>query len=395
MDNKKVLNLQHILIQAIYCVIGVSVYSYASNFLLYKGYTNTRIGIIISISTLASIIVQPIIASFTDNTKKLNVVEILAIFFVAVSLMCIPQFLIKSESIVITLMFVGMYCLTDAVAPLLNIVGCEIEEYGVKSDYGFARAFGSISYALYSGVFGNIINNYTENVIAISAFVTTALMVLVLIWMSRTFKNSTKEIDIQRNEETISLKEFIQNHKDMVGLFVAIAFVFFSDNILNFYLFQIIKPLGGTAVDQGYLALMWAILEVPGMMLFSRLSKRFSVESLLLFSIVVYGLKAIGLYAANSMLMVYIVLSFQWGSFALYQPAIVEYINNNCKDKERARGQAFKQTLYCVGSILINLFSGFIIDGYGIKRLLFIGMIFSIFGVILFAYFMKKITKEN
>ena len=394
MNNNKVLNLQHILIQATYCLIGVAVYSYASNFLLSRGYTNTKIGIIISISSLASIIIQPIIATITDNSKKLNVVEVMAISFVAVTLMFIPQLIIKKESIVLTLMFVGVYCLTDALSPLLNIIGCEIEEFGVKSDYGFARAFGSISFALFNGVIGNIINRFTETSIVVSGIVSTLLMVAILVWMDTTFKKSTKVIDVKKDEETIPLKEFISNHKDMVGVFVAIALVLVSENVLSYYLFQIITPLGGTAVDQGYLALMWAMLEVPGMMMFSRIAKKFSIESLLIFSMLIYGLKAIGMYLANSMLMMYITLSFQWGSFALYQPAIVEYINKNTKDKERARGQALKQTICCVGTILTSSLSGFIIDNYGIKTLLFIGMIIALIGDGLLIYFVKK-AKNN
>lgn len=391
MNKARALNIQHILIQAIFCMLNVIVYSFASNFLLFKGYTSSQIGVIVSLSSLTSILLQPIIANFVDRSKRFSVIEVMLVLYGICLILCIPLYLIKAESLALTLTFLSIYCITDASTPLLNIVGSKIEEFGVVSDYGFARAFGSISFAIFNAILGNIINAYNENAIAISGIISYLLMFALLICMNKTFKVSkiVTEVNNEVDIESITLKQFISNNKKMLLLFIAIALFLFTDNIVNIFLIQIITPLKGNAVDQGYLALMWALLEVPTMMGFSRLRKKFSVESLLILSSIIFLIRAIGLYLANNMLLIYLSLSLQWGSFALLQPAIVEYINTNTKANEKARGQALKTTICCIGMMITNLIGGFIIDIYSVKTLLLIGAIITAIGTVMFIFILK------
>lgn len=387
--------MQHNLIQALFCMLSVIVYSFASNFLLFKGYTSSQIGIIVSCASFSSILLQPIIANFVDRTKKFSVIEVMMVLYGICLVLCLPLYLIKSEGLALTLTFLSIYCITDASTPLLNIVGSKIEEFGVVSDYGFARAFGSISFAIFNAILGNVINRYNENAIAISGIISYFLMFALLVWMNKTFKASKKVVDIKNEEESITLKQFILNNKKMLLLFIAIALFLFTDNIVNIFLIQIITPLQGNSVDQGYLALMWALLEVPTMMGFSKLNKKFSVETLLVVSSIIFLIRAIGLYLANNMLWVYLSLSLQWGSFALLQPAIVEYINSNTKPKERARGQALRTTICCIGMMITNLIGGFIIDIYSVKALLLIGAIITAVGTIMFILLLRSMKKKD
>lgn len=395
MKTDKALNLQHILLQAIYCLVGIFIYTYASNFLLYKGYTNTQIGVILSISSLSSILAQPLIANFTDKSKKLSVVEIMLIFFVIGSLLCVLLYVVGKACLPLSILFICTYCVYDSMSPLLSTIAYKIEEVGVKSDYGFARAFGSISFAVFNMFMGHIINAFTPNAISLVGLFSGLLMVLTLVWMSVTFKKCKIVDDKKDKQNEISMKEFITNNMSMLWLFFAIALILVSSNITNYYLFQIITPLGGTVVDQGYLALLWALVEVPGMMLFSKLNNKFSIEALLIFSAIIYTVKALGMFVANNMALVYFALSFQWGSFAIMQPGIVKYINTNTRPEEKARGQALKTTICCVGSIISSLIGGFVIDNFGVKSLLGFSLTTCIIGTLLFAYVITQRKKED
>lgn len=390
MNKDKILNIEHILLHAINCIIGAVVYSYASNFLLFKGYSNTSIGIIISVSGLISILLQPIVANIADRAKKLDVVQIMLIMMAICLFLCLPLYRIQTDSFALTLIFISIYCITDATQPLLNTVGFKMEEFGVKSDYGFARAFGSISFAIYCAIIGNIINLYSENSIAISGIIFYLLMCILLFFMNKSFASCRKVANIKKQESLISLREFIANNKKMLYLCISIALFMFGSNIDSYYLIQIITPLGGNTVHQGYLGLMWAMLEVPGMMLFSKLQKRFKIENLLIFSAIVYAIKSIGVYFSSNMLMIYLSLSLQWGSFALFQPAIVEYINTNTKKEESNRGQALKTTVCAIGTMITNFVGGFIIDYFGIKTLLLLGCVITVLGAYLFTILIKK-----
>lgn len=395
MNKARTMNIQHMLIHALSCLISVVVYAFASNFLLYKGYSSSQIGVIMSISSLSSILLQPIVANFVDRSKKFSVIEVMLLMFGLSTLLFVPLYLIKSDGLVLTIVFITIYCLYDAAQPLFNIIGVKIEEFGVISDYGFARAFGSISFALFNALMGNLIHIYDENIIAISGIVSYIMLFGLLVWMKQTFKQSKKVAEVTTQIENVSLKEFVVNNKKLLILFITIALFLFTDNIINFYLIQVITPLNGTTVDQGYLGLMWALLEVPTMMSFSRINKKFSLETLLIVSSIMFLVRAIGLYLANNMFWVYISLSLQWCSFALFQPAIVEYINANTKANEKARGQALKTTICCIGTMITNLIGGFFIDIYSVKTLLLVGTIITAIGTILFTFVIKDINKNK
>ena len=390
MNKGKTLKIQYIILQAVYFVTSITIFNYASNMLLFKGYSNTKIGIIISIASLFSIIFQPIVADFADKSKKLNVTQIMLILTGISLLLTLPLYFISQECLLLSIVFITISCLFSVSQPLINVLDHIIDSVGVDSDYGFARSFGSLSFALFNAIFGIIINKYTDASIALITMATYALLFFSVLAMTSTFKKINKVEKTSEVVEETSTKEFIVNNKKMVFLFIAAALFNFSATVMDYNLIQIITPLGGTTVDQGYLGFVWAILEVPVMMSFSRLNKKFSLESLLIFASIIYSIRAVGIYLSNSMLWIYLSLSLQWGSFALFQPAVVEYIDTHTKENEKTRGQALYTTILAIGTMIINFISGFIIDGAGIKTLLLVGSIISIVGTIMFTLVIKK-----
>jgi len=71
--------IQHCLLHCFYWVSFAMLLSYGSAFLLAKGFSNTSIGIIFSISFILSVILQPVIANIIDNNKSITEVKTLII----------------------------------------------------------------------------------------------------------------------------------------------------------------------------------------------------------------------------------------------------------------------------------------------------------------------------
>ena len=54
-----------------YWMIYAAISSFASVFMLAKGYTNSEIGVTLAVANVLAVVIQPLIADFVDRSKKL------------------------------------------------------------------------------------------------------------------------------------------------------------------------------------------------------------------------------------------------------------------------------------------------------------------------------------
>lgn len=396
MKKETKLNVQNVtLLFANFVVLAIFI-CFASAFFISKGYSNTSIGFIMSITNIGSLLLSPVIANYADTSKKFSITQILIVLTAISIVFCIPLYLIPTKSLILTISFIIVMVIVYATQPLYNTVGFKMEEFGVKSNYGFARAFGSMSYAITGAVVGNIIDAKGGNYMSVCGFTASLFLMIVLMWTNVSFKTCKPVVEIKREEkQPVKLLEFIKNNMDLFFLCVAYSLILFSPNIIENFLLQIITPLGGTTKDSGYLTFMWAMLELPTMFAFNWIAKRVKVEKLLIISGFVYFLKTVLMYLATSMTLVYIALSLQWCSFALYCPAMVEYINSKVNPGEEVRGQALNSTVNSIFMIFESAIYGILLDKIGPKPLLFIGIIATAIGCVYLLFVIKKINSRK
>ena len=68
----KSLDIRYACIHGFYWMICCAMIGYASVFLLDKGFDNTTIGIVLSISNILAVFGQPAVASYMDKTSRLS-----------------------------------------------------------------------------------------------------------------------------------------------------------------------------------------------------------------------------------------------------------------------------------------------------------------------------------
>src|SRR5690554_3981313 len=67
------LTTKYAFLQSAYWISECIIYSFAAVFLQYKNFNNTQIGIVLSLSAILSIILQPLVSAFADRSKKRTV----------------------------------------------------------------------------------------------------------------------------------------------------------------------------------------------------------------------------------------------------------------------------------------------------------------------------------
>ena len=65
----KKLTLNYTFIQIVHTMISCCVYSFATVFLLSRGFSNSMVGIVLTTSSGLSLFVQPVIAAYADRSK--------------------------------------------------------------------------------------------------------------------------------------------------------------------------------------------------------------------------------------------------------------------------------------------------------------------------------------
>jgi len=76
---EKRLNCSYAAIQGSYWMVYAVVGSFASVFLLARGYTNSQIGVILAVANVVAVVLQPMVADFADRSKKVSLIGLIEI----------------------------------------------------------------------------------------------------------------------------------------------------------------------------------------------------------------------------------------------------------------------------------------------------------------------------
>lgn len=384
----KQLTIKYAFLQAAYWMSQCSISSFAAVYLKSKGFTNVKIGIVMALAAVLSIFLQPIIASFADNSKKLSLRHIVIIIMSTVYILCIALLLLPNSIILTGLIYVIINALQYTLIPLLNSLALEYINKGVLMNYGLARGSGSISFAVMSSSLGLLISYFGTDILLIVFLITYFFLILFSYIFKAEVPNNNDSPTIQsnvpvvKNISTGGLHFFIKYRKFSIQL-IGISMLFYSFSMINTYQINIMENVGGNSTNMGISFAIAAALELPTMAAFVFLVKKIKCSTLLKISTLFFFIKAFFTLIAPNVLAVYFAMSLQLFAFALYTPASIYYVNSIIDDKDRVKGQAMLGVAGTgVASTLSSITSGKILDTYGVSRMLLIGTIVTAIGMI-------------
>ncbi len=368
------------------------VFNYASVFLLSRGYSNSQIGIVIAVAGVISTLLQPIVAGLADRSRRLTLrtlVMILAVCMLAGGAALLPGGL----HFFCYALFYGILLATlQILTPLINAMGMECMNRGIPVNFGLARGIGSISYAVISFFAGTYIERFSTGVIVIPLLIVFCyLMVFVAAgcFLFRTERGESHEMEHHTDENKLNCTEteressFFRTYKRFFVLLTGISLLFICHNMLSNYLFQIMAYHKGGSREMGIASGLSAVLELPIMIAFSFMIRKFSSRNLLRVSGVFFTVKAFLTLLAGNVMGIYLAQPAQMLGFGLFVPASVYYTNALIRPSDHARGQAFMTATNTIGSVFGSLLGGFLMDQKGIPAMLAAALGVSAAGTIL------------
>ena len=384
MDNTKHLNIEYFSLQSLFWMTYCMVVGFSVTYLLSCGYSNSEAGYILASANICALILQPFFADLADRSKKINAMTIFLVSIEIIFVCSIGLFFIGVRSLILTLIYVVMITLANAVISFLTSIQFLMDTSKSKINFGLCRAGGSLCFAILSALMGIMIERIGMKSIPLALFIITLLIIGLCIFITRhSINGNIKAVLTLEKKRSSSLVVFFKENPRFMILSIAMLFIYYAHAFITNFTISIVRNVGGDNREMGYLIAFMALMELPGMIGFKEISRRFKVSSLLLFSMIMFSIKAIIVWLSPSLMTLTFGFALQVVSFAIYIPASVQYANIIIDEKDTVKAQMMFNLMQTGGAVFSSIIGGWLIDFSGISHALLVGAILSCIGTMI------------
>jgi len=311
------------------------------------GFSGFRIGILSAVRSVVMVLFPIIWGALADRLNARKPIYILCNFISAL-VWALYLFTVDFWLMLVITVFYGIFyapIISFMEAFTMDLLGTE------KKSYGHIRVWGSISFIMIVLVLGKIIDLYSVEIIVV--------LVLAGSLMLSTISTRIPDIQIAPKKRLTPEARSLMDRRVLVFLFCAFLMLVSHGAYYGFFSIHLENLGYGTS----FIGLTWALAsaaEVLVMIRSDRIFKRFSLETVLIFSFMVAALRWFILFFAQSapaILLSQVLHAVTYGTFHM---ASILYIDRLAPDRAKTLGQAVNNAI----SYGLGLMVGFFISGY-------------------------------
>ena len=340
--------------------------AFASPYLLDCGLSNTEIGLISAAACALSVLLQPAVSAYADREKSPSIKTFLLIAGGGMMVFGLFLTLVFGKGGLLNGLLLGCAILLVQMAlPFTNALATETINQGKRLNFSFARAFGSIGYAVMSVTIGRLIAWKGTAVEPWALILTSACFFLSV--MLFPFAKGRKE---EHEKAKDSATAFLGRYPAFAVTLAGCVLIYISHVVINNFTYQIVVPRGGASEHMGTAMALAGLLEVLAMFFFPALTRWKDSGFWFRLSGVFFTLKAIGTLLAPNMTVFYLVQLFQPLGWGLMTVASVYVVNDLMREQDRIKGQAYMTMSLSAATIIGSLGGGWMIDAFGVDGML-------------------------
>ena len=379
---KRNLTVRYSLHQFAYWAASAGIISFATTFLLEKGFPSSRVGLLMACASLLSGVTQPNLAAVADRAKNC-ILSPLIIALTAICTLCFALLLLEGlPAGVFALLYLAGVWSFDSMIPLLNSLHVHYSGQGYHINYGLARGVGSLSYSLSALALGYVIQSLGPNWMLRAVLLLLPICILITLSYPKTGKSASEaQVQVQKDDVS-SLAEFFRRYRwyclSLVGVLLLAMFHAMTEN----YLIAIMGRLGGDSRHVGVALFVATVTEAAVLVFFDRIRARISDHWLLRYAAFSFLLKSVLLLIAPSIPFIYAVQLLQMTSYAFLSPVQVYYASEKVSPADMVKGQAFITASYTLGCAMGNLTGGLLMEHFGIVSILVAGVVIAALGTL-------------
>ena len=377
MEEKKNLTLNYVAIQIGMWAMYAPLMGYTSVFLLAKGFSNTKVGIISGLGCIISAVLQAIVSGYADKEKSKSV-KTLLIMFAGLQIVLAVVLLALGNNFVLA--FGSLISIMQLMVPLTNSIAMEMMNQGKEINYGAARGTASMMYALLVNAMGIFAKEDNLSIVPIATILSASILLAGTVLFP--FKKAVRIADSGTERKT-GTKPFLIKYPKIALFVLGAICAYVGHNLINVFLFQIVTLKGGTHVNMGICLSIAAVCEIPVMFGFAYMvAKRDSSVWVRVGSVGIM-LKIILTLVVPDIISLYVVQICQLFGFATFVVATVYYANYAVKECDRVKGQAYMTMANTLGIVFASMLGGVLIDRYGTNGMMMVGSVITIIGCIM------------
>jgi len=378
---KNNLTLRYTCQQCAYWAAAAGVVSFATAFLLEKGFAASYIGILLACGNLLSCGAQPMLASVADRIGG-NIVKWFIAGLTAVSMACFTSIMVLPlpGTLYGFVYLLGVFAF-DAMNPLLNAVSVSYNRSGYRINYGVGRGIGSFAYAVSALVIGKVMAGFGAHwMIWISLFLLAANVAVTLGYPGLT----EGTVQNQQRTDCCSVPVFFRKYRwycvSLLGVMLLAMFHAMTEN----YLIEVVAPLGGDSGTVGIALFVATAIEMVVIVNFDWLRTKISDSWLLKFAGLSFLLKSVLFLLAKNVIAIYGIQLLQATSYSFLSPTQLYYADAKVSPADMVKGQAFITAAYTLGCAIGNFTGGQLLDAFNVRILLWAGVAMAAAGTAVF-----------
>ena len=274
------LNLHFSVLWALYWIGWAALWGYLSVFLLHRGFTNSQIGLVSSCALLLPIVVQPVLASLTDRSRRITSRR-LAMVLTLLAMICAVGVWLAQNTVLCAVLLVVVGVSLTAITPYFNAMSMEFTLRGLDVNFGASRSCGSVTYALTSLITGAALEHFAPTLV-LPVFLAAFGCLLLALLLFR-YPLPPLQADEAKNPPVVlSNAALLRRYPRFTLVLLACFLLVGSQNAITTYMIHIAGSVGGGADLTGIAYFISGIVELPSMLLFGKLRRKFSLRPMML-----------------------------------------------------------------------------------------------------------------
>ena len=382
---KRNLTLHYCLHQSAYWAAAAGIMSFATTFLLEKGFPASQVGLLLGCGSVLSGVTQPALATLADRAKK-SVLVPLVVALSALTTLAFGILLLDDlpPALFGLFYFLGVWTF-DAMMPLLNSISVYYNNRGCPINYGLSRGVGSFAFSIAALFLGYVMEALGTNWMVYTILVLLPVSILITLRYPKIEEQSvfTERTVLEETQEPCSMGAFFVRYRWYCLSLAGVLFLAMFHAMTENYLIAIMGRLGGDSRHVGVALFVATVAEAPVLLFFSQVRTKISDHWLLRLAGFSFLLKSILFLVAPSIPFLYLTQLLQMTSYGFLSPVQVYYADEKVCPWDMVKGQAFITASYTLGCAIGNFIGGQLIEGYGVTAILMAGVAMAAAGTLI------------
>ncbi len=376
---------RHNALQFFYYMAICAMGGFTAVFLQYKGMSNSMIGVVSGLGSFGILFVSPLVNRLMEKIPFLTAKKTLTLSFYCLIISFFLIVAIDIPRIVLSVLFVASNILLVSVLSITTILPMEYIRTGHELNYGVARGYGSISYAISAVVIGRFCQMINPNVL----FVFFLISALGVLWSVSGIEDvkvgeKTENLDETKNETSAGMFQLFRIYPLLGKLLIAYLLMFGAAICLGTYLVNIVRALGGNTTIYGVAVFCAAASEMPAMAMVPKLLKRYDRLRLLQIASIGYIMRNVLICLAPNVVVVFLGCMLQGVSYAIFSAVLTYYIADAVAKEDQMNAQSLTIIVSSgIGATIGNLCGGFLQDLFGLHMVFGFVIIMTVLGAII------------